>query len=67
MKTFDAFASAFTPDFMAKLSCGVKIKSVQVNELSNVCVEFFIIWCNPICEVSLSIFVLSKLVLSLQN
>ena len=56
-----------TPDVMTKLGCGVKIKSIQEDELCNLCIGFLVIWCNPTHEVSLSGFVPSKLVLSLQN
>lgn len=52
---------------MTKLSCDVKIKSVQEDELSNMRVGFLIISCKPICEVGASIFTSSKLVLSLEH
>ena len=52
---------------MTKLICDVKIKSMEEDKISNMCVGFLIIWCKPICEVSVSIFAPSMLVSSLNH
>ena len=38
---------------------------MQENNVSKVCVGSLIIWCKPFCEVNVSIFAPSELVLSL--
>ena len=40
---------------------------MQEDDVSKICVGSLIIWCKPFCEVNVSIFAPSKLVLSLMH
>ena len=48
---------------MNKLGCDIKVMSIQVDKLSNMCIGFLTIWCKPICGGILSSFAPSKLLL----
>ena len=52
---------------MTKLGSGVKTMSIEENKLSNMSVAFLTVSFNPNCGVTLSVFIPSNLVLSLQN
>ena len=47
------------------LGCEAKIRSIQEDEFSSICVGSFIIWCNPNCDVILSTEIPSEVLLSL--
>ena len=38
---------------------------MQGDDVSKICVDFLIIWCKPFCDVNVSIFTPSKLILPL--
>ena len=56
-----------TPNSTIKLGCEVNNKSVQENELSNVCIGSLIIGWNPNCSEVTSISLPSAVVLSCLN
>ena len=47
------------------LGCEAKIRSIQEDEFSSICVGSFIIWYNPNCDVILSTEIPSEVLLSL--
>ena len=48
-----------------KFSCDVKMRSIQDQEISEICIGSSMIWMNPYCEVTNSIYAASVVVLSL--
>ena len=50
---------------ITNLGYDVKNKSMQEDDVFKICVGSLIIWCKSFCEVNVSIFAPSKLVLSL--
>ena len=51
-----------TPDSITKLGWEVKIRSIQEEDESKMCVGSLMIWLNPNCDVICSILLPSKLV-----
>ena len=56
---------ACTPESIANLGLDVKSKSMHKGDVPKVCVGSLVFWCKPSCEVNMSIFAPSKLVLPL--
>ena len=53
------------PESTTKFGCDVKMRSIQGQEISEICIGSSMIWMNPYCEVTNSIYAACVVVLSL--